>query len=158
LLSGDLNQSLDYVGGVQQRWQAEHRAGQLINSARLLIARLNDASALIERRIDDRPLCINGKPNNQSDIVQSMFFSVYIEKVQPYMSTVQRARTQLMKPLGQLAVIQTKVMPEDFREWYEYHLTSDKTGSLWGDLEVAMSEHTRLWQTLLEQCGLRPQA
>ncbi|MDI9246817.1 DUF3080 domain-containing protein [Marinobacter sp. CHS3-4] len=158
LLAGDLSPSLDYVGGVQQRWQAEHRAGQLINSARLLVARLEDASTLLKQRIDGRPLCIDGKPNNQSDIVQSMFFSVYIEKIQPYMSQVQKAETQLLEPLSQLASMQFPVMPPEFREWYDYHLNIEGKESLWGRLDSAMAEHTRLWQTLLEQCGLRPQA
>jgi hypothetical protein len=157
LLDGDLSPSLDSVGSVHQRWQAEHRAGQLVNSARLLIARLNDASKLLERRIKGQPLCLNGKPNNQSEIVQSMFFSVYIEKVQPYMSEVSQARDQLIEPLGRLAAMQHSTMPAEFREWYRYHLT-DGDHSLWGQLDQAMAEHTRLWQTLLEQCGLRPQA
>lgn len=160
LLNGDLSPSLDAVGGFQQRWQAEHRAGQLINSARLLVGRLEDASALVEQRIEGRPLCLDGKPNNQSDIVQSLFFSVYIEKIQPYMSGITRARNQLIEPLSQLAAMQKEVMPAEFEEWYRYHLAigTDASGSLWTRLDKAMARHTQLWQTLLEQCGLRPQA
>ncbi len=156
LLRGDRSPSLDFVGAVQQRWQAEYRAGQLINSARLLIARLGDASALLKQRIDGRPLCIDGKPNNQSDIVQSMFFSIYIGKIQPYMATVKRAQNQLIGPLSSLAAMQQEVMPSAFRGWYRYHLQSTESESLWGRLDQAIAEHTRLWQTLLEQCGLRP--
>lgn len=158
LLGGDLSPSLDFAGGVQQRWQAEYRAGQLINSARLLIARLTDASALLEQRTNGRPLCLDGKPNNQSDIVQSMFFSVYIEKIQPYMGDVRQARNQLIEPLSQLAAMQQLTMPAAFRDWYRYHLSDGGDDSLWGRLDRVMAEHTRLWQTLLEQCGLRPQA
>lgn len=158
LLSGDLSPSLDFVGGVQQRWQAEYRAGQLINSARLLIARLEDASVLLEQRINGRPLCLDGKPNNQSNIVQSMFFSVYIDKIQPYMGDVRQAKDQLIGPFRQLAAMQENTMPPAFRDWYHYHLTDDGDGSLWSRLDRAMAEHTRLWQMLLEQCGLRPQA
>lgn len=158
LLEGDLSLSLDFAGDVQQRWQAEYRAGQLINSARLLIARLENASTLLEKRIDGRPLCLDGKPNNQSDIVEAMFFSVYIEKIQPYMSNVRQARDQLIEPLEQLAAMQVEVMPPAFAEWYRYHLVDDGTDSLWTRLDSVIAEHTRLWQTLLEQCGLRPQA
>lgn len=158
LLSGDLvSPSLDFVGAVQQRWQAEYRAGQLINSARLLIARLGDASALLEQRIEGRPLCLGGKPNSQSDIVQSMFFSVYIGEIQPYMATIKQAQRQLIDPLRRLAAMQKEVMPPAFRGWYRYHLQSTESESLWGMLDQAIAEHTRLWQVLLEQCGLRPQ-
>lgn len=158
LLSGDLSPSLDSVGAVQQRWQAEHRAGQLINSARLLVARLEDASVLLEQRIEGRPLCLDGKPNNQSDIVQNMFFSIYIEKIQPYISSIVRARNQLIEPLRELAAMQKEVMPAAFQEWYRYHLDGEADASLWFRLDQAMARHTRLWQKLLEQCGLRPGA
>ncbi|MBC7185309.1 MAG: DUF3080 domain-containing protein [Marinobacter sp.] len=158
LLSGDLSVSLDFVGEVHQRWQAEHRAGQLINSALLLTARLQDGTALLKQRIDGRPLCLNGKPNNQSDILQNMFFSVYIAKVQPYMSSIAQARDALILPMDQLAKRQSGVMPESFREWYQRHLAQDSRASLWRQLDLAMKSHTEAWQALLEQCGLRPGA
>ncbi|EMP56452.1 hypothetical protein MSNKSG1_03936 [Marinobacter santoriniensis NKSG1] len=158
LVTGDLDVSLDFAGEVQQRWQAEYRAGQLINSANLLVTRLRDATRIIRARLDDRPLCLNGKPNNQSDIVKSMFFSVYVEKVQPYLADVRRARDELMVPLGRLATLQQATMPGSFREWYERYLAMTGEGSLWRALDEAMSMHTKAWQDLLGQCGLRPGA
>lgn len=158
LRSGDLSVSLDFAGDVHQRWQAEHRAGQLINSALLLTARLQDGTALLRQRIEGRPLCLNGKANNQSDILHNMFFSVYIAKVQPYMSAVKQARTALIVPFEQLAQMQSDVMPESFRTWYQRHVSQDSRASVWRQLDVAMMDHTRAWQELLEQCGLRPGA
>lgn len=158
LYSQDLAVSLDFAGDVHQRWQAEYRAGQLINSALLLTARLRDGTALLRQRIEDRPLCINGRPNNQSDIVQSMFLSVYIGKIQPYMSTVTEGRNALIEPFERLAKLQRGVMPERFTGWYERHLSQDAETSLWRELDVAMMAHTRAWQELLGQCGLRPGA
>lgn len=156
LLAGQIDPSLDYVGEVHQRWQAEHRAGQLLNSANLLIARLDDATAIIRTRLDGRPLCFDGKPNNQSDIVRNMFFSVYIERIQPYMSDVRRARQALIQPLFEMAQAQNEVMPEAFRLWSGRHLVLDGEASIWRELDSAMAEHTESWQLLLEQCGLRP--
>lgn len=158
LLSGDLSVSLEFAGDVHQRWQAEYRAGQLINSALLLTARLQDGTAILKQRIDGRPLCLNGKPNNQSDILQNMFFSVYIAKVQPYMSSVAQARAALIVPLDQLAQMQSGIMPERFREWYLRHLSQSSRSSLWRQLDLAMKNHTEAWQALLEQCGMRPGA
>lgn len=158
LLAGELDRPLEFMGEVHQRWQAEHRAGQLINSARLLTTRLDDATALLQRRVEGRPLCIGGKPNNQSDIVRNMFFSVYVEKVQPYMSQVRRARDELIRPLESLAEKQMAVMPAEFVAWYRGHLVVDSPESLWGELDRAMTEHIESWQQLLGQCGLRPGA
>ncbi len=156
LRSEDLAVSLDFAGGVHQRWQAEYRAGQLINSALLLTARLQDGTGLLMQRIEGQPLCLNGQPNNQSDIVKNMFFSVYIEKIQPYMSSVRKARTELIEPFEQLARIQADVMPESFADWYQRHLSRDAPEGLWRELDAAMMEHTRAWQELLGQCGMRP--
>lgn len=158
VLAGQLEVNLDFAGPVQQRWQAEHRAGQLINSAVLLNARLDDASALIQQRLEGRPLCLNGKPNNQSDIVQNMFFSIYIGKVQPYLSDVRRARQVLIEPLADLAQQQLAIMPEGFKAWYRRYLAAAADESIWRQLDASIMRHTRRWQDLLEQCGLRPGA
>lgn len=158
LQSKDLSLSLEFAGDVHQRWQAEYRAGQLINSALLLTARLQDGTELLRERIDGQPLCLKGQPNNQSDIVQSMFFSVYIEKIQPYMSAVTQGRVALIEPFERLAEVQSGVMPESFEDWYERHLSQNARNSLWRDLDEAMMAHTKAWQELLGQCGLRPGA
>jgi len=156
LLNGQLDASLDGLGGIHQRWQAEFRAGQIINSGRLLIKTLNQGTEIIRSRLGERPLCLNGKSNNQAAIVQSFFLSVYIAKVQPYMSDVSRARHSLIAALAELARRQQEVMPESFRLWYQRHLLEESETSLWRQLDQAMASHTRHWQELLEQCGMRP--
>lgn len=156
LLEQHLDVSMGFWGKVHQRWQAEYRAGQLINSAHLVTTRLGDATRLIRRRLKSRPLCLNGKANNQSDIVQGMFFSIYIGKVQPYLADLRRAQTDLIEPLSRLATIQAEVMPVHFQKWAESALAMEGNKSIWVRLDKAVAAHTKSWQTLLEQCGLRP--
>lgn len=158
LLEHNLEVDLGFWGKVHQRWQAEYRAGQLISSARLVTTRLGDATRLIQQRLDNRPLCLNGKPNNQSDIVQGMFFSIYIGKIQPYLADLRRARTDLIEPLSELAAMQSEVMPAGFQEWSRSTLALDGRESVWANLDNAVKAHTKAWQALLEQCGLRPGA
>lgn len=153
----ELALDLAFVGRVHQHWDAEYRAGQALNSAVLLIARLQDATALIRQRIEARPLCFEGKANNQAQIVQSMFFTVYVERVQPYLADVQRARAELIEPLTRLGRLQQGVMPDSFRPYFERALTQAE-GSVWQRLDQATGEHTQAWQSLLEQCGMRPGA
>ena len=153
-----LGVSLSDLGRIHQRWQAQFLAGQVINSARLLIATLNSGTETLRSRLEGRPLCLNGKPNNQSNIVQSFFFKVYIGEVQPYMSAVSRARDSLIRGFARLAEQQKHVMPEAFESWYSRHLSEDSGDSLWRELDQAMMRHTRHWQDLLAQCGLRPGA
>ncbi|SHK58654.1 Protein of unknown function [Marinobacter antarcticus] len=158
LLEQSLDVDLVFWGKVHQRWQAEYLAGQLINSARLVTTRLGDAARLIRQRLEGRPLCLNGKPNSQSDIVQGMFFSIYIGKIQPYLADLRRARTDLIEPLSELAVMQAGSMPEQFEGWYQSVLALEGNKSVWASLDKAIETHTKGWQALLEQCGLRPGA
>jgi hypothetical protein len=155
LQEGDLSQNLDFVGDVHQQWQAEHRAGQIFNSVALVTARLQDAAGLIEERLTGRHLCFGGKANEQARIVRNMFFTVYVAKVQPYLADLQRAKADLIVPLATLARLQRPVMPAAFR-FYDERVLQQEKGSIWELLEAATSAHTKAWQDLLEQCGLRP--
>ena len=156
--SGDYSVDLAYVGHIQQSWQYGSRAGQLQNSARLLITRLDDATKIIQQRVYQQPLCPQGKANNQAKTLESMFFNVYIAKVQPYMANVNRAALQLFEPLSELAQLQQQVMPESFQTYYSQSLNPTNETSLWGLYQQRVREHTEAWQDLLEQCGLRPAA
>ncbi|MCH8499613.1 MAG: DUF3080 domain-containing protein [Marinobacter sp.] len=158
LLAGELQVELDFLGAVHQRWQAKHQVGQLMKSAELLAARLNDAAQVLEGRLGDRPLCIGGRRNNRSDTLQSMFASVYVGEVQPYMAQVQRGRDALIPELVSLAELLDEVMPDGFRAYYRLYLANDDPASLWSRLDIAMARHTQAWQALLEQCGMRPGA
>ncbi|WP_323752853.1 DUF3080 domain-containing protein [Marinobacter sp.] len=153
-----LTVSLSDLGQIHQRWQAQFFAGQVINSARLLIATLNSGTDTLKARLEGRPLCLNGRPNNQSSIVQNFFFKIYIGEIQPYMSEVSRARDRLVRGFARLAEQQQPAMPDEFRHWYRRHLSEDAENSLWQQLDQAMMRHTRHWQDLLAQCGLRPGA
>lgn len=155
LWQGNTDVSLDELGAIHQQWQSHQAAGQLILAARMLMTRLNDASDVIESRLNGRPLCLDGKPNNQSDIVQGMFFSVFIERVQPYLAQVRRARDDIIRPLIRLAERQKDVMPAAFEQWREQYLRLDGD-SLWAQLDASQQRHIELWQRQLEQCGLRP--
>lgn len=155
LLAGDTDVDLQPLGAIHQQWQAHQAAGQLILSARMLTTRLNDASDVIQSRLEGRPLCLDGKPNNQSDIVQGMFFSVFIDRVQPYLARVRRGRDDIIEPLSRLASRQQAVMPGSFLPWYQRYLALEGE-SLWAELDASQGRHVELWQRLLEQCGMRP--
>lgn len=157
ILGGQLGQDLGFVGAMHQQWQSQHRAGQVLNSATLVTARLEDVADLIVQRLDGRPLCIGGRENEQARIVQSMFFSVYIKEVQPYLADIRRARNELMEPLSELASLQAEVMPKAFEEFHDEALGVDGEG-IWQRLDQATDRHTSAWQDLLDQCGMRPSA
>ncbi|PXX91497.1 DUF3080 domain-containing protein [Marinobacter vulgaris] len=157
LLNGDTSEPLDYVGEVQQRWQAEHRAGQLMNSARLLAARLDDATALLVERIETDPLCTQATGSEPPGAVAKAYVQGYVESVKPYVDSIDTARGTLIEPLGNLATQQTEIMPDAFRQWYRQSLDTENTASLWGQLDRAVEAHSRHWQQLLDQCDVSPE-
>lgn len=158
LYQGAYDQEMGYLGEIQQRWQYGSRAGQLQNSGRLLISRLDDATQILHQRIQHEPLCRQGKPNTQARQLEAMFFSVYIDKVQPYLAAISQRSEQLFDPLAELAQLQETVMPDPFTDYYSTTLSLNHPDSMWVILNTRIKEHTTAWQDLLEQCGLRPSA
>lgn len=155
LLDGNTDEPLDYVGEVHQRWQAEHRAGQLMNSARLLTTRLDDATALLVERAEADPLC----PEEGAEappVLRDAYANGYAGGVQTYLEDVQQAREALIEPLEKLAVQQADTMPAAFREWYRQYLDTGNTDSLWGQLDRAIEAHDQHWRELFSQCGATP--
>lgn len=156
--SGDMSVDLGFLGGVHQRWQAENRMGQLIKSTLLLTTRLNDAADLVERRLADHPLCLNGKTNNDADIARNMFFKIYAGKVQPYLAAVEQARQALVPGFERLGRSQMAVMPEGFKVYFNRYISQQGADSLWQQFDEAIARHTKQWQILLKQCGMSPGA
>ncbi len=87
-----------------------------------------------------------------------MFFSVYIEKVQPYLASVRRHRDDVIAPLTTLVQQQREVMPPGFERYYQGTLSVTAEDGLWQRLDTELLQHTEAWQALLEQCGMRPTA
>ncbi|NMT65411.1 DUF3080 domain-containing protein [Marinobacter orientalis] len=156
LLGGNTGEQLDYVGEVQQRWQAEHRAGQLMNSARLLTMRLDDATALLIERTETDPLCPEEGDGKLPEALGETYVTAYANGIETYLENVDEAREALIEPLSELATQQADIMPAAFQEWYRQNLDTENTASLWGQLDRAVASHARRWQRLLHQCGVSP--
>lgn len=156
VFAGDHSLSLESIGPIQQRWEAQHLAGQLFISAHLLTTRLGDATLLLQTRLNGRPLCLDQKPNNRSEQMEGVLYNVYSAEVQPYLAQVRQLRDDLIPPLARMAELQAETMPPDFHHWYREHLSLDNPEGLWGRLDAAMKRHTESWQRLLDQCGLTP--
>lgn len=144
-------------GEIQQRWQYQQDLGALIKSARQLTLMLNAGSELLKQRIEQKPLCYQAKPNPRARQMQGMFFNVYIGHVQPYLATVSQHRDTVMPQVRQFAEKQAAIAPAKVQNYWQLYLT-DAPGSVWSDFDTALKNHTRHWQDLLDQCGLRPKA
>lgn len=156
LLNGQLEQDLGALDAVYQRWTNDPMAGQALMSAILVTTRLNDASRLIEQRLDERPLCPSGRPNQQAEILRNLFVAIYAGEVQPYLSVVQRVRRELFPPLLALAQLDEQGPGEAFQHYVAMVLDADTEASYWQAFDQAIARHTQAWQSLLDQCGMTP--
>ncbi len=156
--SGEIEPGLEKMGEIQQRWVFDHSGGQIINSVRLLITRLNDGTAMLEQKMSGKPLCYQGKPNPRAEQVKGVFFNVYIARIQPYISEVSRDGERIFEGLSVLAESQQDVMPESFKSYYRQVIDKQAQNGLWQQFEQAIKRHTESWQSLLRQCGMQPMA
>lgn len=154
--SGDLGVDYKAFDPVYRRWQVQPLAGQLLQSAVLTTHRLNDAAMIVESRLGDRPLCHKGRGNRQAEIMRSMFLSVYIGHVQPYIAAVQRSRQALLPHLRALAEL-PGADPNGAVERYALQAFGEQAEyGIWADFDQTVRRHTLAWQRLLDQCGMRP--
>lgn len=153
---GDLALDVKALDGVYQRWQSRPLAGQALRGAVLATTRLDDASRLIEARLGERPVC--ARPDVQpraAENMRGMFMSVYVGRVQPYLADLQRIRRELMPPLRVLAGIGGG-RSEPVVAYAQRMFGDEDEASLWQRFDLAVARHTRAWQDLLGQCGMRP--
>ncbi|HRP96328.1 MAG TPA: DUF3080 domain-containing protein [Rhodocyclaceae bacterium] len=156
VLGGELDVDVGALDAVYQRWLSQPLAGQVIRSALLLTVRLNDAAALVEARLGDRPLCHRKVQTRQAKTMRSMFTAVYVGHVQPYLADVQHVRRELLPPLQALARIEGEGHGDAFDAYLQAAVGDNSEGSHWQAFDRAVARHTRAWQQLLEQCGMRP--
>ncbi|MCC5865203.1 MAG: DUF3080 domain-containing protein [Wenzhouxiangella sp.] len=156
LSNGELEHDLAILDDIYQRWLYDPLAGQALRSAILVATRLNDASDLIEQRLGERPLCRDGRANRQAEIMRNMFSAVYAAEVQPYLADVQRVRRDLLPPLLALARLRDSSPSDSFERYVLTVLDDSNENSHWQAFDQAIARHTRAWQRLLDQCGMRP--
>lgn len=156
LLDGGLDTELFALDSVYQHWGHDPLAGQALLSAVLVQVRLDDATALIERRLHERPLCPRGRPTRQAENVRGVFDAVYVARVQRYLAEVQRVRRELFPALLALAKLGHGSPSRVFDAYLHAVLDESNPSGYWQAFDAAIARHTAAWQALLEQCGMRP--
>ncbi len=151
----DIN--LNKLGKIQQRWLYTHEAGKLLKSAQLITSRLDDATTIINKRLESKPLCYKQQITPEARIVQSFFFNIYIGKIQPYLATVSQQSDAIFPLLNELASVNDMdALSDKFIDYQKLYLDSMTTSGIWQTLHQSIQRHTESWQRLLEQCGMRP--
>lgn len=148
-------QTPTFAEDLESSFEALYRAdfgARWISSMALLTQTLEQTSAAIEQRLAGRPICFNGRQNNQSAILWTVFMKFYVGELQPYIAQVEREGRQ-WSALHQHVLANLQGVPSDkIRAFFD----TDSRAPIWGRYLRARDRHTKAWQKQLEQCGLRP--
>ena len=115
---------------------------------------LERATALIDARLADRPLCFNQRPNRRAKILRTILLDIYGQRVQPYLADLVRAGRLWRQATDRLIAVQTATLPATFTA-YRRDTLSENTG-VWARLSKALDAHTQRWQDALGACNLMP--
>ncbi len=140
------------------RLQAGKRTGKLLQGLSLSQFHLAQASALLKQTASAKRLCPQGKKTPKGEYLFNVFVKYYAGEVQPYLSRLHQTTGPLLTALQSLRRAQTAEPPNAFLHYYAAVLDPDAAQGLWQAFNRALNEHTRAWQTVLQQCNLMPNA
>lgn len=122
----------------------------------LMRTTLEAVSAAMETRRSERPVCPLGRPTPDARILENLFQRYYAgvtardaPAVQPFLADLSSDYRRWLDALVRLERVQRAPPPENFSAVADLQAE-------WQALVRARDRHTRLWQDLLEQCGLGP--
>ncbi len=92
-------------------------AGTLLYAMGTTHAYLSSASAMIASRLGERPLCINGQPNRQSSIFETVVVKFYIGGVQTRQARLNQRFHDLLPRIAALEERLNSVLPKSYIRW-----------------------------------------
>ncbi len=127
---------------------------QLISAKALATRQLERTAEAIESALALRPVCYLGRPSEKGNILRNVFTRYYIERVQPYVSRLNRESQAWYAALNGLLAEFPSLPPA--MHAYQARMLSTEPDSLNGRFGAAIKRHTQAWRSLFTQCGLMP--
>lgn len=138
-----------------QQVSASWYLGELIYSAAVLGRTLNQAADILDRRLQQRPVCPAADPAEEERL-HNVFRLFYREKIQPYLARVHQQGLIIRNDFKRL-LSYLPAAPEDETQRYLSLITEESDiSSPWYQLEQSIKYHTTVWAKFLDQCGKAP--
>ncbi len=140
-------------------WEVLSRSafpGRVRRGVQLLTHYLDEVARLLEARQAERPLCPQGRPTRDADILVNVFRGYHADSVQPYLVAIDGAQRRWFAAIDTLSAAQGVTPPQGFAEFATEAL--EPSGSAWQSLVAARQRHTAAWQDVLDRCALSPAA
>lgn len=134
----------------------------LLKSLQVSTHSLNRVSQLMETKLDQRPVCLNGGSTQRSKNLYNVLQKYYLQGIQPVIAHHSRMANQLLPPMNQIFDITLNNLPAEYattelKSYQNRWLSMENPEGLWQSFQQANQRHTAVWNRLLRQCGLFPQ-
>lgn len=134
----------------------------LLKSLQVSTHSLNRVSQLLETKLAQRPVCLNGGSTQRSKNLYNVLQKYYLQGIQPVIAHHSRMANQLLPPLNQifdatLNNLLTEYATPELKSYQHRWLSMENPEGLWQSFQQANQRHTAVWNRLLRQCGLFPQ-
>lgn len=152
----------DKVTSIETLYEPLHRnrsGAKALKSIQLLTHSMNEATQIIETRLQKRALCFNQKPSAKAQILKNVFYKFYIGEFQPYLAQSHRYAKNWIELNNLLFINFEKAglnIPKAMETYQLQVLSETAEGSLWFRYQSARKRHTQAWQKILKQCGMMP--
>jgi len=137
-----------------QQLRSQRYGGGWVRATLLMVATLNQSAAALDAT-DTARLCPQGKSTPKARVFETVFYRVYADRLQPYLSTLHREGADYLDALAPLLAHAPNDAPPAFKRYAPRYLQRGPD-SLWVDLATARDRHTEAWQRVLGDCGLMP--
>jgi hypothetical protein len=120
--------------------------GELIAALALQAAHLDAASAALEARAADRPLCAAGQQPRAATILRTVVRKYFLAGVQPWSAALEGRRHDLLPPLRHLEALLADTLPAPYVDWQR------QRDAQLAAYRGAPRRHVRALQALLGAC------
>lgn len=142
------------LGAYLQPLQDQAPVGQLLQSLILAEATLKAAQRQLDARLTGPPLCPQPTPSlPRAQTSQRVLLQTFISEIQPWMAQLERQAHIWLPALNQL--LDQPDAPEVIQTWRQNWIDPAEPATPWRRFQQAHREHARLWEALLQQCGLQ---
>lgn len=117
---------------------------------------LNHVAETLEKRMRERPVCVNGVRDTEANELIGLFKSYYIKRLQPEMAQYQQYANALLPVIETLITHIKPMLPPAFKTYYAANLSMQHEASIISRFRNAVKRHSSAWQTVLDACGLTP--
>lgn len=132
-------------------------AGDLLNAQRLHLAGLISATALIDSRLGNTPLCLAGSSPPTASHFRNVLSKFFIGDIQKTASRINRHQQQLLPVIHEIETTLFEAMasaginlPDQYQQW------QSNRQQLFKQLIQAHRDHVNAAGALLNQCGMTP--